>query len=74
MDRNNLLLWCRKKCNNVTLEDTEDFSLVLDQLIEMVDKVGISSESIGDLSQSFSPDMNKEMLSLLSPYRKVKFL
>ena len=74
MDRNKLLLWCKKKCNNVTLTDTEDFSLVLDQLIEMVDKVGISSESIGDLSQSFSSDMNKEILNLLSPYRKAKFL
>lgn len=74
MDRNNLLLWCKKKCYNDKLKDEEDFSLVLDQLIELIEKVGITSESIGDLSQSFSGDMNKEILILLSPYRKAKFL
>lgn len=74
MDRHNLLFWCRKKCNNETLTDAEDFSLVLDQLLGMLENVGITSESIDGLSQSFSADMNKEMMILLSPYRKVKFL
>lgn len=74
MDRNNLLLWCRKKCNNVTLEDTEDFSLVLDNIIDMISSIGVTSESIGDLSQSFGTDKHKEIMLLLSPYRKAKFL
>ncbi len=74
MDRNNLLLWCRKKCNNETLEDTEDFSLVLDNIIDMISSIGVTSESIGDLSQSFGTDKHKEIMLLLSPYRKAKFL
>lgn len=74
MDRNNLLFWCRKKCNNSNLEDIEDFSLVLDRLMGMMENVGITSESIDGLSQSFSSDLQKDMMLLLSPYRKAKFL
>ncbi len=74
MDRLNLLLWCRAKCNNELLEDVGGLSMVLDRLEGMIHNAGISSESIGGLSQSFSADMNSEMLKLLSPYRKAKFI
>lgn len=74
MDREKLLLWCRKKTNNPTLEDVDDFSYVLDHLEDMVSRLGVTSESISDLSQSFEGDTNKEMMKLLSPYRRAKFL
>lgn len=74
MDRENLLLWCRKKTNNPDLEDKEDFSLVLDHIEDMIGRLGVTSESISDLSQSFEGDTNKEMMKLLSPYRRAKFL
>lgn len=74
MDRENLLLWCRKKTNNPNLEDEGDFKFVLDQLIEMVQRVGITSESLADMSRSFSSETHKEVMVLLSPYRKARFL
>lgn len=72
--RYNLLLWCRKKCNNPLLVDELDFSMVLDNLAVIAGRSGISSESIGDLSQSFSGESTREVMDLLSPYRKAKFL
>lgn len=74
MNREHLLMWCRKKTNNPTLEDKEDFSLVLDNMIDIFERVGITSESIADLSQSFNTETQKDILSMLSPYRKAKFL
>lgn len=74
MDRIKLLMWCKKKCNNVNLKDEDDFSLVIDQLIGILETVGVTSESIDGLSQSFSADVNKDIRDLLSPYRKVKFI
>lgn len=74
MDRDKLLLWTHKKCNNTRLEDKDDFSLVLDQLIEILERAGVQSESIGDLSQSFNSDTRVEINNLLSPYRKARFL
>lgn len=74
MDRYKLLLWCQKKTNNKDLEDEEDFSMVLDQLIEIMERVGVVSESLSDMSQSFNGETRKDMLDLLSPYRKAKFL
>lgn len=74
MDRNHLLLWCKKRTNNTNLKDEEDFSLVLDQLIEIFNRVGVTSESLSDMSQSFSADINKDISILLSPYRKARFI
>lgn len=74
MNRDKLLLWCIRKCNNPLLEDTGGFSFVLDQLLEIFERTGISSESIDGLSQSFSSDINKEIRDLLSPYRKARFI
>lgn len=74
MNREELLLWARKKANNSKLKDEGDFSFVLDQLEDMVQRLGVASESISDLSQSFEGDTNKEILKLLSPYRRAKFL
>lgn len=76
MDKNrkNLLLWARKKANNPKLEDEGDFAYVLDQLEEVIDRNGVASESIADISQSFNGNMNQQMVGLLSPYRRAKFL
>lgn len=75
MDRFELLLWCRKKCNDDKLEDVGDFSLVLNEVERFFRNTGIQSESIGGvLSQSFSAETQKELNTLLSPYRKARFL
>lgn len=75
MDRQALLEWCRKKTNNPELKDELDFAMVLDKIEGLLDSVGITSESIaGDLSQSFGQDAHKDIMVLLSPYRKAKFL
>ena len=74
MDREKLLLWCREKTNNPLLEDKGDFSLVLDNMEDLISRNGIVSESIGDLSQSFGTDGYKDIMQLLSPYRKARFL
>lgn len=73
-DRAKLLIWCRKYCNNANLQDTEDFSLVLDRMEEVIDHAGIASESLSDMSQSFSRETALGVRDLLSPYKKVKFL
>lgn len=73
-DRLNLLLWTRKKTNNPKLEDEEDFAYVLDQLEDIIQRAGIASESLADMSQTFDGSTHKQMMGLLSPYRKAKFL
>lgn len=73
-DRENLLLWVQKKTNNPSLIDVDDITFVLDQLEGIIARSGVQSESISDMSQSFSGNTNKEILDLLSPYRKAKFL
>lgn len=72
--RLNLLMWARRKTNNPKLEDEDDFAFVLDQLEDILARSGVVSESVADLSQSFSGDTNKEAMGLLSPYRKAKFI
>lgn len=73
-DREKLLLWCRKYCNNQALEDEDDFSLVLDNITDLFEKAGINSESIGDMSQSFSPETAFRIRDMLSPYKRLKVL
>lgn len=73
-ERLNLLLWARKKTNNPNLLDEDDFAYVLDQLEEVLARSGVASESISDMSQTFSGTTHQQMIGLLSPYRKAKFL
>ena len=73
-DRQKLLLWCRKFCFNDTLEDEEDFKLVLDEMENIIKHAGVTSESISDMSQSFGSDTAFTIRQLLSPYRKLKAL
>jgi hypothetical protein len=74
MDRTHLLLWCRRKTNNPKLEDEKDFSLVLDELTDLLGRAGVVSESIDSLNQSFNGEVYKDVMLLLSPYRKAKFI
>lgn len=74
MERNHLLMWCRKKTNNEHLIDEDDFSFVLNQLESLIESIGVTSENISDMSQTFSVDTNSEIMKLLSPYRKAKFI
>jgi len=74
-DREKLLAWCKLYCNNSTLVDGADFSYVLDNLTAEMERVGITSESLSDMSQSFgSNDAGVSIKSLLSPYRRLKML
>jgi len=73
-DREKLLLWCIRYCNNPNLTDTDDFALVLDNITDLFQKAGINSESIGDMSQSFSSDTAFRVRDMLSPYKRLKVL
>ena len=70
-DREKLLLWCRKFCRNPNLEDKEDFSLVLDNMSDLFSRIGITSESLSDMSQSFGKETSLQVSSMLSPYRRL---
>ena len=74
-DREKLLEWCKLYCNNATLVDTEGFSYVLDNLVAEMSRLGVTSESLSDMSQSFgSNDAGVSIKSLLSPYSRLKML
>lgn len=73
-DREKLLLWCKKYCNNDSLVDSEDFALVLDNISDIMQKAGIVSESIGDMSQSFGADTAFRLRDMLSPYKRLRLL
>ena len=74
-DREKLLEWCKLYCNNATLVDEAGFSYVLDNLTAEMERVGITSESLSDMSQSFgSNDAGVSIKSLLSPYSRLKML
>lgn len=73
-DRENLLGWAKKKANNPALKDEGDFSYVLDQLEDIFERAGVASERLADMSQSFDGSTHNQMMGLLSPYRRAKFL
>jgi pyruvate-formate lyase-activating enzyme len=73
MNREYVLIWAKKYCNNDTLTDTEDFSVVLDILIETLERAGVTSESLGGLSQSFG-ETYLNIQKILSPYKRVKMI
>lgn len=74
-DREKLLQWCKLYCNNSTLVDTEGFSYVLDNLISEMSRLGVTSESLSDMAQSFgSNDAGMSVKSLLIPYSRLKML
>ncbi len=74
-DREKLLEWCKLYCNNATLVDAEGFSYVLDNLISEMSRIGVTSESLSDMAQSFgSNDAGMSIKSLLSPYSRLKML
>lgn len=74
-DREKLLEWCKLYCNNSTLVDEVGFSYVLDNLIAEMERVGVTSESLSDMAQSFgSNDAGMSIKSLLSPYIRLKTL
>ena len=71
--RSQILLWCQKYCNNPELEDKDDFAYVLSQMEEIMDRVGVRSQSLSDLSETFG-DEGISVRNLLSPYKRVKML
>lgn len=74
-DREKLLEWCKLYCNNATLVDEAGFSYVLDNLTTEMERVGVTAESLSDMSQSFgSNDAGVSIKSLLSPYSRLKML
>lgn len=74
-EREQILNWSKKSCNNPDLLDDGDFAYVIDQIIESMAKAGVTSESIDGLSQSFGTNEGGlNIKSILSPYRRVKFL
>lgn len=74
-DREKLLAWCKKYCNNPDLTDSEDFALALDRLTDIFAKAGISTESLSDMSQSFSTKFGSFRINdVLSPYKRLRAL
>ena len=74
-EREKLLQWCKLYCNNSTLTDTEGFSYVLDNLVSEMTRLGVTSESLSDMAQSFGTnDAGMSIKSLLSPYSRLKML
>ena len=71
-DRERLLAWCKKYCNNPDLIDSEDFTLVLDNLTSIFEKAGVTAESLSDMSQSFGTDTAFRVRDMLSPYKRLK--
>lgn len=71
-DREKLLAWCKKYCNNPDLVDAEDFALVLDNLTSIFEKAGVTAESLSDMSQSFGADTAFRVRDMLSPYKRLK--
>ena len=74
-EREKILAWCKLYCNNSTLVDTEGFSYVLDNLVSEMSRLGVTSESLSDMAQSFgSNDAGVSIKSLLSPYSRLKMI
>ena len=73
-DREKLLDWCKKKCNNPELLDENGFSIVLDRLEKLFASAGITSESLGDYSQSYGATLDTTIMGILSPYKRLKML
>ena len=74
-EREKILSWCKLYCNNATLVDTEGFSYVLDNLVSEMSRLGVTSESLSDMAQSFGTnDAGISIKSLLSPYSRLKML
>ena len=73
-DRDKLLDWCKKKCNNLDLVDDNGFSIVLDRLEKLLASAGITSESLGDYSQSYGATLDTAIMGILSPYKRLKML
>ena len=71
--RSQILIWCQKYCNNPELEDKDDFAYVLSHMEEIMDRVGVRSQSLSDLSETFG-DEGISVRNLLSPYKRVKML
>ena len=71
MNRAYILIWCKKFCNNPNLTDAEDFSIVLDTVIETLERAGVTAESIGGMSQSFG-ETYMTIGKMLSPYKRLK--
>lgn len=74
-EREKILQWCKLYCNNTTLVDAEGFSYVLDNLLSEMTRLGVTSESLSDMAQSFGTnDAGMSIKSLLSPYSRLKML
>ena len=74
-ERENILNWSKKYCNNAKLTDADDFAYVIDKTIEAMEHAGVTSESMAGMSQSFGTNIGGfDIRSLLSPYKKLKSL
>lgn len=73
-DREKLLLWCRKYCNNPDLLDESDFAITLDSMEDVFKSAGVTHESLSDMSQSFGKEASFTVRQMLSPYKRLKSL
>jgi len=71
MNRAYVLIWCKKFCNNPDLVDEEDFSVVLSEVINTLERAGVTSQSLSDMSQSFG-ETYMTIGKMLSPYKRLK--
>ena len=74
-DRAALLAWCKKQCNNPCLKDEGDFAYVLDQVAKEFQRMNIKSQSLSDMTTTYTNDTNNSTIrNLLMPYSRIKFL
>lgn len=74
-EREQILNWAKKYCYNPDLVDEGDFAYAIDQIVSAMAQAGVTSESIDGLSQSFGVNEGGlSIKSILSPYRRAKFL
>ena len=74
-EREQVLAWCRLYCNNPLLTDWGDFTFILDKIIEAMTHAGITSETMGGMSQNFAKNEGGfDIHGLLSPYKHLKMI
>ena len=74
-DREKVLDWVQRVCNDSTLEDVEGLSLIIDKLLVWFEQeLGIASKTVSRYSVSYKSTIPTDIGVLLSPYRKLRIV
>ena len=73
--RQALLIWCKRYCNNDELKDEGDFAFILDMIDKEFRRMNVKSQSLNDMAMTYTNDQtNSTIRNLLMPYGKITFL